>query len=85
MNTGVEAGETALKISRKWGYEKKNIPKNKCINLFATNNFWGRTISSASSSDDKKCYENFGPYTPGMELVEYNNSAALEKLKAMKI
>ena len=85
MNTGVEAGETALKISRKWGYEKKNIPKNKCIHLFATNNFWGRTISAASSSNDKKCYKNFGPYTPGMELVEYNNSAALEKkLKSNK-
>jgi ornithine--oxo-acid transaminase len=83
MNTGVEACETAIKISRKWGYEKKNIEYNKAINLFCYNNFWGRTISALSSSNDKSCYTNFGPYTPGFELIEYNNLNILEnKLKS---
>lgn len=83
MNTGVEACETAIKISRKWGYEKKNIESNKAINLFCYNNFWGRTISALSSSNDKLCYTNFGPYTSGFELIEYNNLNILEnKLKS---
>ena len=73
MNTGVEAGETAIKLARKWGYEVKNVPKNQGINLFCKNNFWGRTITALSSSNDEKCYKNFGPYTHGLELVEYNN------------
>jgi ornithine--oxo-acid transaminase len=82
MNTGVEGGETAIKLSRKWGYEKKNIQKNDAINLFCSNNFWGRTLSALSSSNDYKCYNNFGPYTKGFELIEYNNLNALEeKLK----
>jgi ornithine--oxo-acid transaminase len=83
MNSGVEACETAIKISRKWGYEKKNIEYNKAINLFCYNNFWGRTISALSSSNDKSCYNNFAPYTPGFELIEYNNLNVLEnKLKS---
>ncbi len=82
MNTGVEAGESAIKIARKWGYEKKNIQPNKAINLFCNNNFWGRTISALSSSNDSSCYNNFGPYTQGLELIEYNNLTKLEnKLK----
>jgi ornithine--oxo-acid transaminase len=83
MNTGVEAGETAIKIARKWGYENKNIEQNKAINLFCYNNFWGRTISALSSSNDTSCYNNFGPYTNGFELIEYNNLTILEnKLKS---
>ncbi len=83
MNTGVEAGETAIKISRKWGYEKKNVEHNKAVTLFCYNNFWGRTISALSSSNDESCYNNFGPYTNGFELIEYNNLNILEdKLKA---
>ncbi len=79
MNTGVEAGETAIKIARKWGYEVKNVDKNKATVLFAENNFWGRTISACSSSTDPTCYENFGPYMKGMEIVPYNNIVELER------
>ena len=83
MNTGVEAGETAIKIARKWGYEKKNVEPNKAVNLFCYNNFWGRTIAALSSSSDSLCYTNFGPYTNGIELIEYNNLRVLEdKLKS---
>ena len=82
MNTGVEAGETAIKIARKWGYEHKNIEPNKAVNLFCYNNFWGRTISALSSSNDSSCYKNFGPYTNGFEMIEYNDLNKLEnKLK----
>ena len=78
MNTGVEGGETAIKLARKWAYEKKNIEPNKAINLFCKNNFWGRTITALSSSTDYKCYNNFGPYTNGLQLVDYNNLDVLE-------
>lgn len=77
MNTGVEAGETAVKICRKWGYMKKKIENNKAKVLFCNNNFWGRSIAALSSSTDPDCYNNFGPYTPGFELIEYNNLDAL--------
>lgn len=79
MNTGVEAGETAIKIARKWGYEKKKVDKNKATVLFAENNFWGRTISACSSSNDPSCFNNFGPYMEGMEIIPYNNLEILEK------
>ncbi len=78
MNTGVEAGETAIKLSRSWGYKKKNIPKDKAVILFAKNNFWGRTIAACSSSTDPTCYENFGPYTPGFKTIPYDNLEELE-------
>ena len=85
MNTGVEAGETAIKLARKWGYQKKNIKKNKAKVLFAKNNFWGRTIAACSSSSDEDCYSEFGPFTPGFELIPYNNIKALEnRLKKNK-
>ena len=83
MNTGVEGGETATKIARVWGYKVKNVPKNKAINLFCKNNFWGRTLAACSSSDDPSCYENFGPYQDGFDLVDYNNLENLE-FKFMK-
>jgi len=73
MNTGVEAGETAIKLARLWGYKKKNINENEAIVLMANNNFWGRTITACSSSTDPSCYTNFGPYTPGFDFVEFNN------------
>ena len=83
MNTGVEGGETAIKIARKWGYEVKNVPNNKAVNLFCKNNFWGRTISAISSSTDKYSYNNFGPYTEGFEIIDFNNLDSLErKLKS---
>ncbi len=79
MNTGVEAGETAIKLARKWGYEKKGVEINKATVLFAENNFWGRTISACSSSTDPTCYTNFGPFMEGMEIIKYNNITALEE------
>lgn len=82
MNTGVEGGETANKLARRWGYRHKNIPENEAKIIFATGNFWGRTLAAISSSDDPSSYEGFGPYMPGYDLVEYNNLEALEaKLK----
>ncbi|MBM4303084.1 MAG: ornithine--oxo-acid transaminase [Deltaproteobacteria bacterium] len=79
MNTGVEAGETALKLCRKWGYQKKGIPENKAKIIFAQGNFWGRTIAAVSSSTDPVTYKEFGPYTPGFEIIPYNDLKALEK------
>lgn len=78
-NTGVEAGETAIKLARLWGYKHKNVPENKAVVCFATNNFWGRSIAAISSSNDPKCYEHFGPYTPGLQLVKYNDIDALKQ------
>lgn len=83
MNTGVEGGETAIKLARKWGYEVKGIPENMAHVLFAEGNFWGRTIAAISSSDDEDSYGNFGPYVPNFSNIPYNDIAALEnELKA---
>ncbi|TKK66935.1 ornithine--oxo-acid transaminase [Ilyomonas limi] len=79
MNTGVEGGETAVKLARRWGYVKKDIPENKAKIIFAEGNFWGRTLAAISSSTDPSSYKGFGPYMPGFELVPYNDIAALEK------
>lgn len=78
MNSGVEAGETAVKLSRKWAYEVKGVPKDQATVVFANQNFWGRSLAAVSSSTDPDCYNNFGPYMPGFKLVPYNNLAALE-------
>ena len=78
MNTGVEGGETANKLARKWGYVKKGIPENKARILFAKGNFWGRTLAAISSSDDPTSYEGFGPYMPGYDLISYNDLEYLE-------
>lgn len=78
MNTGVEGGETAIKLARKWGYEIKGIPKDQARILFANSNFWGRTLAAVSSSDDPTAYSNYGPFMPGFTNVEYNNLEALE-------
>ena len=78
MNTGVEGGETANKLARKWGYLKKNIPENKARIIFAKGNFWGRTLAAISSSDDPSSYKGFGPYMPGYDLIPYNDLIALE-------
>lgn len=79
MNTGVEGGETACKLARKWGYTKKNIPKNKAKIIFAENNFWGRTLSAVSASTDPSSFEGFGPFMPGFDVIKYNNTQELEK------
>ncbi|KAG2462602.1 OAT protein, partial [Polypterus senegalus] len=80
MNTGVEAGETACKLVRKWAYTVKGVPKYKAKIIFATGNFWGRTLSAISSSTDPSSYEGFGPFMPGFELIPYNDIPALEVL-----
>ncbi|CAF1373203.1 unnamed protein product [Rotaria sordida] len=79
MNTGVEGGETAIKLARKWGYYVKGIPKDKAVVLFAENNFWGRTLAAVSSSTDPSCYEGYGPYMPNFKLIPYNDLKALEE------
>jgi ornithine--oxo-acid transaminase len=79
MNTGVEGGETAIKLARRWGYTVKGIEENKAKIIFCEGNFWGRTMAAISSSTDPSSYANFGPYMPGFENIPYNNLAALEK------
>lgn len=79
MNTGVEGGETAIKLARRWGYVNKGIADNKAKIIFAEHNFWGRTLAAISSSSDPSSYKSFGPYMPGFELVPYNDLSALEK------
>ncbi len=79
MNTGVEGGETAIKLARRWAYVKKGVPENKAKIIFAEGNFWGRTLAAISSSTDPSSYHQFGPFMPGFELVPYNNPDALEK------
>ena len=82
MNTGVEGGETAIKLARKWGYLKKKITKNKARVVFANGNFWGRTLAAISSSDDPLSYSDFGPFMPGYDIIPYNDLNSLEeKLK----
>ncbi len=80
MNTGVEGGETAIKLARRWGYAVKGIPENQAKVIFAEGNFWGRTLAAISSSTDPSSFKGFGPYMPGFGLVPYNDLAALEKV-----
>jgi ornithine--oxo-acid transaminase len=79
MNTGVEGGETAIKLARRWGYEVKGIPADQAKIVFAEGNFWGRTLSAISSSTDPSSYSGFGPYMPGFVIIPYNDIPALEK------
>ena len=79
MNTGVEGGETALKLARRWAYDVKGVEKNKAKVVFAKGNFWGRTLAAISSSNDPSSFEGFGPFLTGFELIEYNNLNALEE------
>ena len=78
MNTGAEADETALKLARKWGYEKKGIPSNQAKIVCCNENFHGRTITIVSMSTDPDAYNNYGPFTPGFVKVPYNDVEALE-------
>jgi ornithine--oxo-acid transaminase len=78
MNTGVEGGETAIKLARRWGYAVKGIPENQAKVIFAQGNFWGRTLAAISSSTDPSSYNGFGPFMPGFGLVPFNDLAALE-------
>ncbi|MFO7789566.1 MAG: ornithine--oxo-acid transaminase [Bacteroidales bacterium] len=79
MNTGAEADETALKLARKWAYEKKGVPENKAKIIVCDNNFHGRTITIISMSSDPAAKRNYGPYTPGFVSIPYNDLGALEK------
>ena len=78
MNTGVEGGETAIKLCRKWAYKVKGIQKNKAKIVFVEGNFWGRTLAACSSSSDPECYADYGPFMPGFEIIPYNDLNALE-------
>lgn len=79
MNTGVEGGETAIKLCRRWGYVIKGITENKAKIIFASGNFWGRTLGAISSSTDESSTKQFGPFMPGYVIVPYNNLEELEK------
>lgn len=79
MNTGVEAVETAIKLSRRWGYEVKGIGENKAKIVVCGHNFHGRTSTVISFSSDPSSYTRFGPFMPGFEIIPYNDLPALEK------
>lgn len=79
MNTGVEGGETAVKLTRRWGYLHKNIPDEQARIVFVEGNFWGRTLAAISTSTDPTCKAGFGPYMPGFDVIPYNDVPALEK------
>jgi len=79
MNSGAEAVETALKLTRKWAYEKKGIAENEAKIIVCENNFHGRTTTIISFSNDPDARKNFGPYTPGFIKIPYNDIDALEE------
>ena len=78
MNTGAEAVETAIKLCRKWGYEKKGVSENNAQIIVCENNFHGRTTTIVSFSNDPDAQQNFGPFTPGFIRIPYDDIAALE-------
>ena len=78
MNTGVEGGETAVKLARKWGYEVKKVADNSAKIIFVEGNFWGRTLGAISSSTDPSSTNGFGPFMPGYEIIPYNDIGSLE-------
>ncbi|MFA7419713.1 MAG: ornithine--oxo-acid transaminase [Melioribacteraceae bacterium] len=79
MNSGAEADETALKLCRRWAYDKKGIPENEAKIIVCLGNFHGRTITVISMSNDPDSFKGFGPYTPGFVKIPYNDLAELEK------
>ena len=78
MNTGAEAVETAIKVSRKWGYEVKGVPADQAKIIVAAGNFHGRTTTIVGFSDDPEARDGFGPFTPGFATVPYGDLAAIE-------
>lgn len=80
MNTGAEAVETAIKLCRKWGYEKKGVPENSAQIVVCENNFHGRTTTIISFSVDPDAYTHYGPFTPGFIVIPFNDTNALEKV-----
>jgi ornithine--oxo-acid transaminase len=79
MNTGAEGVETAMKLVRKWAYKKKGIPQDQAKIIFAKDNFHGRTISVISASNDPEARNDFGPFTPGIHSIPYNDLDALKE------
>ncbi|MFN8340864.1 MAG: ornithine--oxo-acid transaminase [Cyclobacteriaceae bacterium] len=79
MNSGAEANETAIKLARKWGYEKKGIPPNSAVIVAAKKNFHGRTTTIISASSDPSATNNFGPFMPGFSIIDYDDVGAIEK------
>lgn len=79
MNTGAEAVETALKLCRKWAYQKKGISANEAVIIVCEQNFHGRTISIVSASTDPDARKEFGPFTPGFKVIPYNDVDALRE------
>ncbi len=79
MNSGAEANESALKLARKWGYEKKGIPANRAVVIAVGGNFHGRTLGIISASTDPVSTTNFGPFLPGFEIIEYGNLEVMER------
>jgi ornithine--oxo-acid transaminase len=80
MNTGVEADDTACKLARKWGYRKKNIPKDQAKIVFAQENFWGRSLAAVSASTDPTSFEGYGPFMPGFKIIPYDDLHILEEV-----
>ena len=78
MNTGVEGGETAVKLARKWGYEVKKVADDSAKIIFVEGNFWGRTLGAISSSTDPTSTNGFGPFMPGYEIIPYNDIESLK-------
>lgn len=75
---GVEGGESAVKLARKWGYRVKKIPRGQAGIVFAEGNFWGRTLAAISASTDPTAYSEYEPLMPGYHIVPYNNIEKLE-------
>lgn len=82
MNSGAEANETAIKLARKWGYTKKGIATDKAVIVAAKKNFHGRTTTIISASSDPSATSGFGPFMPGFEIVDYDDTVVLEKALA---
>eukprot|EP01034_Spumella_vulgaris_P042397 gene42397-52579_t len=78
MNSGVEGGETALKLTRKWAYKVKGIAPDKAKTVYASGNFWGRTLAAISSSTDPSSTDDYGPFLPGFLIIPYDDLEALE-------
>ncbi len=79
MNTGVEAGDSAIKLARRWAYDVKGTAPDMALTLFASGNFWGRSLAAISSSTDPESYAGFGPRMPGFTNIPYNDVDALRR------
>jgi len=80
MNSGVEGGETVLKLARKWAYKVKGIQQDQAKMLFASGNFWGRTLAAISASTDPSSTNDYGPFLPGFQIIPYDDLDALEQV-----